>query len=192
MTSKNWTLLLALFPIIGIAQTITTYDSRTNGAAIASNYRARDIGVIDRLDVWPWMRSWNAPALIDAQLGIGVTITGTVAQAEADLDAAIAEAWPTLPATLDNDMAAEALGLDEIPRTGDLREVIQAERIRRQTIKDELNLTAEQIDLIRQWAAADVDVLFSGLTAQQRRFLKIQHQLVRALAKRELKEIGEQ
>jgi len=74
----------------------------------------------------------------------------------------------------------------------DRRARLQAERIRRQTIKDELNLTEQQIDLIRQWAAADVDTLFSGMTAQQRRFMKIQHQLVRMLAKRELKEIGDQ
>jgi hypothetical protein len=59
-------------------------------------------------------------------------------------------------------------------------------------IRDELNLTTNQIDLIRQWAATDTDALFSNLTANQRRFLKIQHQLVRMLAKRELKEIGEQ
>jgi hypothetical protein len=52
-------------------------------------------------------------------------------------------------------------------------------------------LTAEQIDLIQQWAAADTDALFSNLNANQRRFLKIQHQLVRMLAKRELKEIGD-
>jgi hypothetical protein len=66
---------------------------------------------------------------------------------------------------------------------------LQAELDRRQTIKAELNLTSQQIDLIRQWAAADTDALFSNLNANQRRFLKIQHQLVRMLAKRELKEI---
>jgi len=68
---------------------------------------------------------------------------------------------------------------------------VEAEVARRKAIRDELNLTSEQIDLIRQWAAADVDTLFSGMTAQQRRFLKIQHGLVRALAKSALKEIGE-
>jgi len=94
MTSKHWTIILALFPIIGTAQTITTYDSRTNGAAIVSNYPARDIGVIDRLDVWPWMRSWGAPALIDTQTRIGVAITGTISQAEADLDRSLTNQYP--------------------------------------------------------------------------------------------------
>lgn len=66
---------------------------------------------------------------------------------------------------------------------------LQAERNRRQAIRDELGLTQQQIDLIRQWANADTDALFSNLNDNQRRFMKIQHQLLRMLAKRELKEI---
>ena len=68
---------------------------------------------------------------------------------------------------------------------------IETEQSRAQAIRDELNLTPQQVDLIRQWVAADTDTLFSNLNANQRRFLKIQHQLVRMLAKRELKEIGD-
>jgi hypothetical protein len=79
--------------------------------------------------------------------------------------------------------ASPEIGMDE------RRTRLQAERTRRQAIKDELNLTSQQIDLIRQWADADIDTLFGNLNAQQRRFLKIQHQLVRMLAKRELKEM---
>jgi hypothetical protein len=105
--SNHWTIILALFPIIGTAQIVTTYDSRTNGAAIGSNYPARDIGVIDNLDTFGWMRSWSAPAMIDTETRIGVTITGTVAQAEADLQIAISNALPAIARERGKDLKAE-------------------------------------------------------------------------------------
>lgn len=52
-----------------------------------------------------------------------------------------------------------------------------------------LNLTAGQIAAIQSYFATDVDVLFANLTANQRAFLKVQQALIRALAKREVKEL---
>jgi len=52
-----------------------------------------------------------------------------------------------------------------------------------------LNLTQAQIDAVQAYFAADVDTLFSGLSVGQRRFLNVQRALVKALVKREIKEL---
>ena len=64
-----------------------------------------------------------------------------------------------------------------------------AERVNVNTVIAELNLTPTQIQAIRDYFAVDVDVLFSGLTVNQRRFLKITQALVKALAKQAIREI---
>lgn len=93
------TLLLILISVSVSAQIITTYDSRTNGTPIESNYRAIDLQATNDLNyiqhnrVIP-LRSIHAPALIDVGLRLGFTITGTIAQAEADLNAAISNQLP--------------------------------------------------------------------------------------------------
>jgi hypothetical protein len=100
MTSNHWTILFALIPIIGTlqAQTVTTYDSRTTGTPVASQYRAVDIADLDanrNPDAASWMRSIAAPALIDVDTRSMARITSTVEQAKADLDRAIADIPPT-------------------------------------------------------------------------------------------------
>ena len=76
---------------------ITTFDTRTNGTPVRSQYRAIDVGVLDAArnpDAAAWMRSFPAPALVDIPARIGVSITGTVAQAEADLAQLLKAAYP--------------------------------------------------------------------------------------------------
>lgn len=77
--------------IVG-AQTITTYDSRFGVQPVASSYQAVDVGDTRSDDykemsaLFP-LRSLAVPALIDLDTRQGVTITSTIAQAEADLAA---------------------------------------------------------------------------------------------------------
>lgn len=77
------------------------------------------------------------------------------------------------------------------PQTAWTEQVAQwkAERDARATALSELNLTQAQIDAVHDYFAVDVDVLFSSLSVNQRKFLKVQRELVRALAKRELKAV---
>jgi len=67
---------------------------------------------------------------------------------------------------------------------------IDAEASRRAAIRNELNLTAGQIAAIQAYFDADVDTLFSSLSANQRQFLKVQRAAVRYLLKQELKEVA--
>jgi len=53
----------------------------------------------------------------------------------------------------------------------------------------ELNLTAQQITAIKNYFDADIDQLFSTLTANQRNCLKVQRALVKALTKQAVKEV---
>jgi hypothetical protein len=64
-----------------------------------------------------------------------------------------------------------------------------AERTARQSAISELGLTQAQIDSIKAYFDADVDTLFSGLTAGQRNFMKVQRALVKALTKQAVKEV---
>ncbi|HMO03896.1 MAG TPA: hypothetical protein PKC67_02585 [Kiritimatiellia bacterium] len=81
-----------------LAQRVITYDPRFDAAP----ERTRDIPVIDitntntvaQPDYAPWMRRFPTPAIIDTRYQIGVTITGTVQQARADLRAIIREQFP--------------------------------------------------------------------------------------------------
>lgn len=52
----------------------------------------------------------------------------------------------------------------------------------------ELNLTPTQVNALKTWLAADTDVLFSNLNAQQRAYLRVQHEIVRYLIKDKLAE----
>lgn len=61
---------------------------------------------------------------------------------------------------------------------------------RRQAIKAELDLTAQQISDIQAYFTADADALFPGMSAAQRKFLKVQRAAVRYLLKQEVKELA--
>ena len=67
----------------------------------------------------------------------------------------------------------------------------QVEQQRMESIRAELDLTAQQIDDIRAYMTADVDALFPTLTANQRKFFTVQRAVLRYLAKKELREIAE-
>jgi hypothetical protein len=87
-------LALLLFPALAFGQ-LATYDSRFDEKP---DWRpVVDLADRDRLtnpDFAPWMLQWATPALIDRETMIAVHITGTVAQARADLRAAIVVARP--------------------------------------------------------------------------------------------------
>lgn len=112
--SNHCNFLIALLPIIGTlchGQTITTYDTRFGIEPVASSYLAVDVGVTDVIrnpDFNIVYRSFPAPSLIDTEYKIGVTITGTVAQAEEDLAALKAEQYPATVKLKDKDRRAEA------------------------------------------------------------------------------------
>jgi len=145
MSSNHWTILFALFPIIGIAQTVTTFDSRTNGIPVVSQYRAVDIADLDanrNPDMRLWFRSYRAPALIDREARIGVPITGTVEQARTQLNASISNQLPAIARERDNDVREASRGVrsqsavansipalrDQVARLAELVEQLQ-ERI---------------------------------------------------------------
>jgi hypothetical protein len=111
-TSNHWTILLCLFPIIGtFGQTITTYDSRKSIEPIVSNYTAVDLAITDvqaNPSYAPYLRTLAAPAMFDQRTRIGITITGTVAQAEAQLNAAISNQYPASVRFANKDRKAEA------------------------------------------------------------------------------------
>lgn len=103
--------LLALLPIIGNAQTITTYDSRFGIDPVASSYLAIDVGVTDTVknpDFKILYRNYVAPSLIDTQYKLGVTITGTVEQAEAELAAIKQLQLPAIQREKDKDVKSAA------------------------------------------------------------------------------------
>ena len=112
--SNHWNFFLALLPIIGTlchGQTITTYDTRFGIEPVASSYLAVDVGVTDVIrnpDFNIVYRSFPAPSLIDTEYKIGVPITGTVAQAEADLATAISNAVPAIAHYKGRDQREEA------------------------------------------------------------------------------------
>jgi len=111
---RHWTILLCLFPIIGTlayGQTVTTYHSGFGIPAIESSYLAVDIAVTDTIANPNYRASYRlhqAPAIIDTRTRIGVTITGTVEQAEAALNAAISNQYPASVRFKDLDRKQEA------------------------------------------------------------------------------------
>ena len=110
-TFNYWNFLLALLPIIGNAQTITTYDSRLGIEPVASSYLAVDVGVTDTIqnpDFKLMYRSYVVPSLIDTEHKLSVTITNGIEQAEADLAAAISNAVPAIAHYKGRDQREEA------------------------------------------------------------------------------------
>jgi hypothetical protein len=59
----------------------------------------------------------------------------------------------------------------------------------RAAIIAELDLTPAQVAAIQAYFTADIDTLFSNLTANQRQFLKVQRAIVRYMAKEKVKEV---
>ena len=108
---RHWTILLCLFPMIGNSQTVTTYHSGFGIPAIESSYLAVDIAITDPIANPNYRASYRlhqAPALIDTRTRIGITITGTVEQAEAQLNAAISNQYPASVRFKDADRKQEA------------------------------------------------------------------------------------
>ena len=107
MSSFNrWLLFALLVPIVvtfSHAEMITTYDTRFGIAPVASGHRAVDIAIYA-----PWMRSVAVPALIDTRLNIGVTITGTVEQAEAQLATLASNTFPAIVREQGKDVKQDA------------------------------------------------------------------------------------
>jgi hypothetical protein len=93
--------ILTIFPTVAtLAQMYTTYDSRFCIEAVESAYRAIDIAITDiqrNPDYDPMMRTFAVPALVDATFRLGVSITGTVAAAESDLNRLRAWSIPVTP-----------------------------------------------------------------------------------------------
>ena len=118
-TSKHWTILLCLFPIIGTlarGQTITTYHSAFGIPAVTSSYLAVDIAVTDAIanpNYRPLYRTFQAPSLIDTEHNLGVTITNGVEQAEADLRKLKAWQIPVTP----RQFKLALLAIDVFPET---------------------------------------------------------------------------
>ena len=118
-------------------------------------------------------------------------------------------AQPNATATIDGNtvvtingsttLAADAMAIDDVDVDAEMaayqaeQDAIAAapavEAAAMQAAIDELGLTTNQIANIQAYFDADVDTLFSGMTANQRAFLKMQRALVKALAKREVKEV---
>lgn len=105
---------MCLFPILGTlahAQTVTTYHSKFGIAPVESSYLAVDIAVTDTIanpNYRPLYRNHQAPALIDTQYKIGVTITGTVSQAEEELAAIKQSQLPAIEREKDKDVKSAA------------------------------------------------------------------------------------
>jgi hypothetical protein len=94
-------LIILAFAAAVSAEVVTTYDSRTNGTPFSSRVQAVDIGVTDTQknpDFQLWMRNIEAPALADLNTRMIVKITGTLAQARADLRQAKQSAREAIPA----------------------------------------------------------------------------------------------
>ena len=78
MYTKN-IILFSIFATSTFAELVTTHDSRFGVRPVVSAYQSVDIKHNIPL------RQFKAPALVDTKFNVGVTITGTVAQAESDL-----------------------------------------------------------------------------------------------------------
>jgi len=73
--------------------------------------------------------------------------------------------------------------------TAAIQSAIAAEAEAQTSLAAELDLTPQQIDTIKQYFNADVDVLFANLSAGQRKFLNVQQGLLKYLMKRAVKEV---
>lgn len=143
--SNRWNFILCLFPIIGTlaqAQTVTTYHSKFGIAPVTSSYLAVDIAVTDKIanpNYRPLYRNHQAPALIDTEHKLGVTITNGIEQAEADLRKLKAWSVPVTP----RQFKLALLAIDVFPET------VEAALA---TIEDQKLRTAAQIE----WREATV------------------------------------
>jgi len=101
-------LVLLLFPALAYGQ-LATYDSRTEAKP---DWRpVVDLADRNRLtnpDFALWMLQWPTPALIDRETMIAVRITGTVAQAQAQLHVAIINQLPAIARERGVDVKEEA------------------------------------------------------------------------------------
>ena len=88
---KHLILAFLFFAVASQAQRITTYSSKGGISKVESEYQAVDVSVKDweykRADRFFPLNAAPAPSLIDLQSKLSVEITGTIAQAEAELDA---------------------------------------------------------------------------------------------------------
>jgi hypothetical protein len=150
--------IITFFLLTALAhgELITTYDSRF-GQAPVGQYSSIDIGdtsivtnpdyteLIKRLP----LRSVSAPALWDTEIGIGVAITGTIEQAQADLDAAVAVVFLRLPANLDNETLIEALGADAEGITSDaaIKDVARSNRLLRARLRQDVKSVISNINV---------------------------------------------
>ena len=81
-----------------VADQVIAYDPRFD--VVPNNVRDRVViditntNTIEQPDYAPWMRLVRTPSLLDARYRIGVTITGTMQQARADLRALIEQQFP--------------------------------------------------------------------------------------------------
>lgn len=66
---------------------------------------------------------------------------------------------------------------------------LTAERTALAAIATELNLTTNQVQAVKDYFNANVDTLFPTMNANQRKFLKVQQALLKALVKERLKEV---
>jgi len=123
-------------------QTVSTYDTRQGIIPIDSIYRAIDIADVSNVtnpDFQLFLRFVRAPALFDIRYELGVTITGTVEQAEADLNKLKAWSVPVTP----RQFKLALLDIDVYPET--VESAIA-------TIEDQKLRTAAQIE----WREASV------------------------------------
>jgi hypothetical protein len=94
-------LVIFAIALTASAEVVTTHDSRTNGTPFSPRVQSVDIGITDAQknpDFQLWMRNIEAPALADLNTRMIVKITGTVAQARADLRQAKQAAREAIPA----------------------------------------------------------------------------------------------
>ena len=150
--SNRWNFILCLFPIIGTlanAQTITTYHSAFGIPAVTSTYLAVDIAVTDQIanpNYRPLYRSFQAPSLIDTQFKLGVAITGTIAQAEADLAAIKAVQIPAIEREKGKDVKAEAKSAASGAASANSVPALRAQVARLAELVEQLQERVEQLE----------------------------------------------
>jgi hypothetical protein len=162
---------IALLAVSVSAETVTTFDSRIGVNPVVSQYPSVDVGDTSEITNPDFrdfsqvvsLRSFPVPALVDTSSGIGVTITGSIAQAEADLAARYSSAYPNMAAEIDNTAVADLMGLDAVPSNADaMRNARRDERLRRKAWKDDNALLAGRIETNRIEVSA-----ITGTTAAQ-------------------------
>jgi len=148
--SNHWNFLIALLPTIGtFGQVFTTHDSRFGVEAVRSAYRSIDIAVTDPArnpDYAPWMRQTAVPALVDVGTRIGVTITGTVAQAQAQLNVAITNQLPAIARERDNDVREASRGVRTAAASANSVPALRDQVARLAQLVEQLQERVEQLE----------------------------------------------